>query len=244
MGPSLRGVTFDWWGTLYRHREARRRRVEKILDVLAAHGVQVSQDEVEAAYLVAAETFDREWRAGRAYSPESWLDEILNQVRADIPESECLMLRRFMEEAMLDHPPEMVPGARDLLHDLQAAGVKLGLISDTGLTVGRVMRTILERDGVLTCFQGLAFSDELGVTKPNPLTFRRALEGMGVAPAEAVHVGDLPFTDVRGAKELGMRAVLITGVTGLADDGQADAVVEDFGELRELFRAWELLPPG
>ncbi|MGI6209364.1 MAG: HAD family hydrolase [Anaerolineae bacterium] len=242
MEQPLRGVTFDWWGTLYRHREARSRRVQRIMEVLSARGLQVTLDEVEAAYLVGAETFDQEWRAGRAYSSEGWLKQILDQMRVDIPESERAALRRYMEEVMLEHPPEMVPGAKSLLHDLHAAGVKLGIVSDTGLTVGRVMRRILELEGVLDCFQGLSFSDEVGVTKPNPIAFRRALDAMGVRPEEAVHVGDLCFTDMKGAKAMGMRAVLITGVSGTEDDGQADAVVKDFAELRQLFEEWGLLP--
>jgi hypothetical protein len=41
---------------------------------------------------------------------------------------------------------------------------------------------------------------------------------------------------------MGMRAVLITGVSGTEDDGQADAVVKDFAELRQLFEEWGLLP--
>ncbi len=241
MSEPLLGVTFDWWGTLYRHRDAGRRRVERIAQVLRQHGHPVTEDAVDSAYWAGADVFDAEWRAGRAYTPERWLSQVLDQLEADLPEGERDLLQSFMEEAILTHPPELVAGARDLLLDLADAGVKLGIVSDTGLTVGRVMRTILAGDGIEGCFQGFAFSDEVGFCKPNRLAFERALGEMGVAPARAVHVGDLPQTDIRGAKALGMRAVLVTGVSDTSDEGTADAVVTDFDELRGLFQDWGLL---
>jgi len=166
----------------------------------------------------------------------------LASAQAHLPERAFVSLQRKMEEAMLDAPPQLVPGAGPLIADLHASGIRLGIISDTGLTIGRVMRQILSREGLLRYFDGFSFSDELGVTKPHPLAFHNVLRQMRVAPHQAVHVGDLLQTDVRGAKGVGMRAVLITGITGCHDsEGEADAVVDDFAQLRFLFTSWGLL---
>jgi len=238
---NLRGVTFDWWGTLYRHRDTSPARVGLIRQAAVAIGREVSEEAVAAAYSDAAAAFDREWRAGRVYTTAAWLDGILADLGLGLPVADRAALLAALEEAMLGQPPAMVAGARDLLHELHAAGVRLGLISDTGLTVGRVMRKILAADDVLHCFQGLAFSDEVGTVKPARRPYEAALSAMGVAPDQAIHVGDLPFTDICGAKAMGMRAVLITGVSGLRDDGLADAVVEDYAGLRRLFGKWSLL---
>jgi putative hydrolase of the HAD superfamily len=51
------------------------------------------------------------------------------------------------------------------------------------------------------------FSSEVGVRKPDPRIFERALEALGVAAENALFVGDRLYEDVRGAGELGMTTV-------------------------------------
>ena len=48
-----------------------------------------------------------------------------------------------------------------------------------------------------------------GRVKPHPTIFKAALELLGVAPAEAVMVGDSLEEDIEGARALGMRAILV-----------------------------------
>ncbi|MBK6438138.1 MAG: HAD hydrolase-like protein [Candidatus Microthrix sp.] len=43
--------------------------------------------------------------------------------------------------------------------------------------------------------------------KPDPRIFTHALEGLGVEPVEAAHVGDLRRTDVAGALGMGITSV-------------------------------------
>lgn len=237
----LRGITFDWWGTLYCHRETRSRRVRQIAETLSDHGYSFPLEAIDAAYRVGAERFDREWREGRLYPPAQWLADTLEQLPASLPEESFLDLQRQLEDAMLDSPPSLAPGAAPVLADLHRAGLRLGIISDTGLTVGRVMRCILARDGILQYFSGFAFSDEVGCPKPHRRAFQCVLEQLGLRPEDAAHVGDLPHTDIRGAREAGMCAILMTGISGQADDGTADAIVENFADLRRLLERWEVL---
>ena len=51
------------------------------------------------------------------------------------------------------------------------------------------------------------FSSEVGVRKPDPRIFRRALAALGAEPENALFVGDRLYEDVRGAGELGMTTV-------------------------------------
>ncbi|MHB0875691.1 MAG: HAD family hydrolase [Anaerolineae bacterium] len=241
MPSVLKAVTFDWWGTLYVHRDARVHRLQVLRDFLREREAKVSPEQLEKAYASAVSYLDREWRAGNVYLPGQWLQHILHEVGVSAPGEMATVLRQALEDAMLADPPDPVAGAAALVTDLHRSGARLGLISDTGLTIGRVMRQILARDGILECFTAFAFSDETGYTKPHREAFETTVAQLGVAAAEAVHVGDLPETDIAGAKAMGMRAVLVTGVSGRADDGVADAVVRDFAELRHLFEGWGLL---
>jgi FMN phosphatase YigB (HAD superfamily) len=95
---------------------------------------------------------------------------------------------------------------------------------------------------MLDYFSGFAFSDEIGVTKPNEQAFRCALAGMQLPPERVVHIGDLPNTDICGAKAVGMKAILINGISGRREECGADAVVSDYAALRQVLRAWGLLP--
>ena len=127
-----------------------------------------------------------------------------------------------------------MPGALEAVRRLRHRGFRLGIVSDTGFRPGRVLRRQLSEVGILDCFEpgGLAFSDEVGVPKPDPRIFERALSGLDVTAAEAVHVGDLKFTDVAGARSAGMRVVRFTGCADDLEDGpEADAVISSHAEL-------------
>jgi putative hydrolase of the HAD superfamily len=47
----------------------------------------------------------------------------------------------------------------------------------------------------------------VGVEKPDPAIFHRALEVLGVPPERAIHVGDTGWADVAGARAAGVRPV-------------------------------------
>jgi len=111
---------------------------------------------------------------------------------------------------------ELTPGMAEAIGVLVASGVRVGIICDVGLTPSITLRRALDHHGLLVQFGHWAFSDEVGVYKPDAAIFEHALAGLGgVAPDRAAHVGDLRRTDVAGARAMGMTAVRYRGV---ADD--------------------------
>jgi putative hydrolase of the HAD superfamily len=118
----------------------------------------------------------------------------------------------------------LFPDAGPVLRELAGAGIRLGLISN----FEPWLLDVLELEGVRRLFGPVAVSGLLGVAKPDPAIFHAALDAAGVAPAEAVHVGDSFEFDVEPAWAVGMAAVLVdragrahppaaTPVTRLAD---------------------------
>jgi len=103
------------------------------------------------------------------------------------------------EEVVLDDPPPLVEGALILLKSLHEQ-YRIGLICDSGMTPGRILKRILEHHNVLKYFCCTIFSDEIGYTKPNPEIFKKALEKLDAESIEVIHVGDLLRTDIAGAK--------------------------------------------
>ena len=96
-------------------------------------------------------------------------------------------------------------GTREALDRLRAAGLRLGVVSNSD---GRVEEALVAA-GLRDRFDVVLDSALVGVEKPDPAIFRAALDALGVAPAEALYVGDLYEVDVVGARAAGMPAALL-----------------------------------
>jgi putative hydrolase of the HAD superfamily len=65
----------------------------------------------------------------------------------------------------------------------------------------------LDEQGLAERFDAIVFSSDIGVRKPRPEIFQRALDELGVTADRALFVGDRLVADVRGARDVGMRTV-------------------------------------
>src|SRR5207248_360042 len=83
----------------------------------------------------------------------------------------------------------------------------LAVVSDTVFASGRAQDRLLEKDGARSFFAATIYSMDVGHAKPRPEIFRAAIETLGVAPEQILHIGDNERTDVRGALDAGMRAI-------------------------------------
>ena len=97
--------------------------------------------------------------------------------------------------------PDVLPA----LERLRAAGVATAIISNADEDVTALCTHLAFADRV----DLIVTSALVGWEKPDPRTFRAALDPLGVDPADALHVGDQPRSDVAGALGVGMRAMLL-----------------------------------
>jgi len=88
---------------------------------------------------------------------------------------------------------------------LKERGHLIGVISNWD---GR-LSALLDGLGIAEMLDTIVSSAEVGLHKPDPRIFELACERVGVAPHEAVHVGDHHYADVLGASAVGMTPVLI-----------------------------------
>jgi putative hydrolase of the HAD superfamily len=94
----------------------------------------------------------------------------------------------------------------------------------------------LARTGVQAHFVHHVCSRDVGTAKPDPRIFLAAVDRLGVATHEVLHVGDDPELDVVGAHRAGLRAAWINrhGKTWPAALGEApELVFNDLGELAD-----------
>ena len=102
---------------------------------------------------------------------------------------------------------QVLASAQALLEALLARGLRTGLVANSWPDPPRVLRADAERYGLAPYLDVQVWSEEVGVRKPEPAIFLRALAELGVEPVDAMYVGDRLDTDVAGAAALGMTTV-------------------------------------
>jgi len=100
-----------------------------------------------------------------------------------------------------------VPEHAELLARLHRR-VRLGLCSN--FSHSDTARAILSEAGLLEHFDALVISMDVGFYKPRREMFQSAIEGLGVAPHELLHVGDSLEADVAGGAGLEIPTVWLT----------------------------------
>ena len=250
----MKAIAFDLWETIItdtpetalRQQECR---LERMSEVFEKAGKPVLRDALEAAYRHTwVRCNDLYWSRDRDIPARTQIVHMLEPLLADgqVPEELLGDLEEAYAGAAIDHLPDLVDGATELLSKLRGRW-RIGLVSNTGRTPGAVLRGVLDRLGIGGMFDVTVFSNEHGECKPEPSIFSRLREGLGVAPSDIVFVGDNLFSDVWGAKQAGMRAVhfdppvrgtAVGPVTREVENIVPDATINFLRELPPILEEW------
>ena len=118
---------------------------------------------------------------------------------------------------------------RPVLRDLEADGVRMGVVSNWDSRLPAVLETL----GLSRYFETIGVSHLEQVEKPDPDLFRRVLARLHTEPRQALHVGDDPELDREGARAAGADCLLVDRRGRL--DGMP-GVVSDLRSLPQLSR--------
>lgn len=144
---------------------------------------------------------------GRPVTREEFAPTFGQGTAADIPgfgfTCSVSELDAFYVEAFTAHLDAMWvnPEALPVLDAVAAHGLRRALVTNT---VGPLTTRILARAGLAQSLEVLATADRVPNAKPAPDLVHLALGELGIAPAEAVLVGDSRF-DRQAAKAAGVR---------------------------------------
>ena len=243
MRRDLRAITFDLWGTLFDdvydpgfNPRFRQMRIQYFQKKLQEAGFPISEETAREAYKHARATFDALWKQQKVLRPEIGMQAMLDFVGAKVPKEIEEDLVRYFQEVVNTSTLQLYPGTAQTLRRLHEK-YRIGLISDTGWTPGSILREQLRRNDILHFFDALIFSDEIGHTKPHPKLFESALQQLHVPASACLHVGDLPFTDIKGAKQVGCYTAWIYK-SDFADhhepDSQPDITLQTVSDLDKL----------
>jgi len=207
--------------------------------VFEGHGIKASMKEFEAAFRAAwvdwAHEGPFEATEEASFQRLMELDQLVFDRLGypDLPESFFRDVDlAFRQRSAFFVFPDVVPA----LDAMQAAGLRLGVVSNWGWYAPELLQTLeLARH-----FEILSISARVGYQKPHPAIFEHALDLLEARPDEAIHVGDDPEADVLGARRVGIEPVLIDRRgridRPIGDDADAGQVplIRDFGELLDL----------
>jgi HAD superfamily hydrolase (TIGR01549 family) len=232
-----RAVSFDYWDTLYTGAvlpERMKLRQTALQRMLADLGHTIDDEQLTSLYHESGKEADRWWRdEHRGYTAAERIRWMLQRLSIERPE-DCEHIARACEavdEALIRYPPPLLDGAADAVRTI-ADRYRLAIVSDTGFASGKAQDDLLERDGLRSLFEVTVYSVDIGHAKPRREPFAAALDALALRPGEVIHIGDNERTDVRGALEMGMRAVRVDFVRQNGPSS-AEFVARTFDELTE-----------
>jgi HAD superfamily hydrolase (TIGR01549 family) len=243
MGRPLRAITFDLWDTIVHDdsdepkRKAQGLKTKKeerrhLLWEALNRQQSIEFDRVKLAYDVADAAFNKVWHDQHVtWTIGERLQVALKGLGRTLPDAEFAAVVKAHEEMEVIIRPDLIPGIREALQGLHGR-YRTCIVSDAIVSPGRCLRRLLESYDLARFFDGFAFSDEVGYSKPHRSMFESAARQMGVSIEEIVHIGDRDHNDVKGPQALGMKAILFTATRAADKDRTtADAICERHADL-------------
>jgi putative hydrolase of the HAD superfamily len=235
----LKAVTFDFWSTLVDGAitpERTAQRMAMLHRAIVGAGHECSVDELRAAFRRAIDRVSEEARESLidVGPPGRWA--VLAR-ELDVPDGLIAyeVVEHAYEDITLDPIPDAMPHVHVAVQAMQQQGYRLGVICNTGMAGGRVLREVLRRHDLLHYFDTTLFSNEVGISKPHPRIFEQAAAELGVTdPGEALHVGDLEELDVEGARRAGWHSALYVPNQDGHVTTDAELVVRDWRDFGRL----------
>ncbi|MGX5556814.1 HAD family hydrolase [Bacillus cereus] len=243
----IKAITFDLWDTIYQDEEKgdearKKQRFRLIQAAIKEDGYSFDDEKLQEAVVIAAEKSHEIWyKKHKTPTAQERLDMITSHLNIEMDNETIKKLAVSIENVGYEISPPLFEKSKYTIDSL-AKRFPLALISDTGLTSGRVLREVLKRDGLLPYFKVLTFSDEIGVSKPSEKIFHSTLEALGVNVSEALHVGDNFQKDVTGALLVGMQAIHINSHNGFKYEVGSDySKVSGIGEVESIIKKIPIL---
>ena len=224
---TLRGVLFDFDGTLADTAAAERESWPELAAVIARHTPGVDPGELRTRYFGV---FELHWKAYL----EGRID--FSTYRRNRLSEALEPWREVDDELFEDYRQEKRRGVEGLrlfddaiatIRYLRTLGLRVGLLTNGPSSL---QRHKLEVTGIEPELDAVAISEEIGIAKPEPEAFHQAARMIGCEPVEVAMVGDSPESDIAGAIAAGLAlAVLVTRGLDVSADGAT--IVETLDEL-------------
>src|SRR5262245_4058710 len=145
----IKAISFDYWHTLFveqpggykLYQQRRHRLLQEALN--AQSDYEFGDTEIHEAALLESQAHDRIWREEhRTLGAAERIRRMLKHLNAQLSDEALQSIARAYEEGLLERPPVLIDGVRDALQKV-AGRYRLGIISDTGFSPGRVLKQVM-----------------------------------------------------------------------------------------------------
>ena len=182
---------------------------QRVSETLGRHGLRVAPAALIEAEPRAKFDIDQAVRRGDSTDAQrAWLymELVLENAGIRLDEATAAALSELRAYHAEHNLWEYVPGdVVPALEGLAALGLKLVVVSNANGALHRMF----DRVGLTRHFHTICDSCVEGVEKPNPRFFQIAVERSGASVETTMHVGDLYHVDVVGARNSGLRPMLL-----------------------------------
>jgi HAD superfamily hydrolase (TIGR01549 family) len=155
------------------------------------------------------EFLDQLWESARVVDPESERDldssrhrAVFDQVVAEAPGIDADLADALYQ--IMHRQWDVYDDVLPVLAALQDKGIRVAMLSNVGFD----LTPTLERTGVHALIHGAVLSHAVGVVKPDPGIFQRALDILELPASDVLMVGDA-WRDDAGAAALGIRTLIL-----------------------------------
>ena len=181
----------------------------RVADALRAHGVEADARKLRDADPLARYSLDQADLIGRTTDQRrssSFFELVLIEAGVELSDGTAAAIEEIEEYHREHNLWEIVPDfVFATLQRLRAEGLGLVVVSNANGT----LRHAFPRLGLAEYFDAILDSAVEGVEKPDRRYFELALTRSGASSETTVHVGDFYNIDVAGARNAGLRAVLV-----------------------------------
>lgn len=129
-----------------------------------------------------------------------------------------------------------LPGAVELLAEIQALGLRVVIASNTYWRDAQSYWEDFRALGMAEHVDAIVTSNDAGHLKPHPAVFEMALRDAGSEPGRCVVIGNKEENDILPALALGMRTILVHPDDPAPASSRADAVAPDLWACAQALR--------
>jgi HAD superfamily hydrolase (TIGR01549 family) len=214
----IEAVTFDFYNTLAYHKQGKGRGA-MLMEYLTKHGLESDPWEHQVLY----DVFEQHGEdCSPSLSPEEKRDYLVHFAERVFQRLNVRATRGTAADHATGIWAELGPASLGVFPDvtgvletLQGARYRLAVVSNWQCG----LRHFCAELGIAGQLDHVVVSAEVGSEKPDPEIFRYACDRLGIPCGHVLHVGDSEVDDVEGARNAGMKAVLVRRDNGA---GHAD----------------------
>ena len=201
--PEKEAFFFSLAGTLIRHDPSRE---IVLVNFLKERGIEITMPVAKIAYLFADDDVPSKGYTVRSKEERDsywrrYSSALLRNCKVEDPNEK--IAEALSERLRSPKIWSSFYDAKPALESLKKLGCLVGVIANAESN----LLDALDNAGLSQFIDTVTTSEEAGVEKPDPAIFRMALDKSGLEPKRCAYVGDVPESDILGARNAGMTQV-------------------------------------